>query len=110
MLRSVLVGPLPVTGMGFQYFITAIDDYYCYAMVGLLRHKSDAVSALWDILVNTKTVQHRNDNISPKKQENTIVRNLKNQSGQGEAGATIWQAPPPPRKAKRGMGQARRSR
>jgi len=45
-VHSDLVGPLPETGMGFQYFIMAIDDYCRYAMVGLLRRKSDAVSAL----------------------------------------------------------------
>jgi len=43
MLHSHLVWPLPETGMGFQYFITAIDDYCFYAMVGLLRNKNDAV-------------------------------------------------------------------
>jgi len=54
---EMLHGPLPETGMGFQYFITAIDDYCCYAMVGLLRHKSDAVSALQDILVRAGNVK-----------------------------------------------------
>jgi len=36
-LHSDLVGPLPETGMELQYLITAIDDYHCSAMVGLLR-------------------------------------------------------------------------
>jgi len=57
MLHSDLVGPLPETGMGFQYLIMAIDDYCCYAMVSLLRHKSDAVSALQDILVRVGNVK-----------------------------------------------------
>jgi len=57
MLHSDLVGPLPETGMGFQYLIMAIDDYCCYAMVSLLRHKSDAVPALQDILVRVGNVK-----------------------------------------------------